>query len=113
LGIGADADIAIYDLDPKQEYSNAPDKLVRIFAQAWMTIKDGIVVQKTGKMVATPKGRTYWIDAQVAPDLAATVEQDLRQKFEKYYTVQFDNYPVSKAYLHRSAPIRLSAKSAA
>jgi formylmethanofuran dehydrogenase subunit A len=112
LGIGADADVAIYDLDPKQELANAPDKLVRAFSQAWMTIKDGIVVQKAGKMVAIPKGRTYWIDAQVAPDLAATVEQDIRQRFEKYYTVQFENYPVSKAYLHRSAPIRLAAKSA-
>jgi formylmethanofuran dehydrogenase subunit A len=107
LGIGADADIAIYDLDPKQEYSNNPMKLVRGFTQAWMTIKDGQIVHKAGKVVATPKGRTHWVDAEVAPDLAKEVEQEIRDKFMRHYTIAFENYPVSKRYLYRPAPVRL------
>jgi formylmethanofuran dehydrogenase subunit A len=111
LGIGATADIAMYNLDPQEDYSKHPDKLIRGLAQAWMTIKQGHVVQKNGKMVATPKGSTHWIDAEVEPELAREVEKDIRQKFISSYTISFENYPVSKRYLHRSAPLRLTASS--
>ncbi len=106
LGVGADADVAIYKLDAQKDYASSPDKLVRAFTQAEYTIKDGRIVQKRGKMVTLPKGRTYWVDAHMEPDLEATVEQDIRAKFEKRYSIQFENYPVSKRYLDWSAPVR-------
>jgi formylmethanofuran dehydrogenase subunit A len=109
LGAGADADIAIYNLDPKEDYSMKPEMLVSGLTQAWMTIKDGLMVQKEGKMKATPKGSTYWIDARPEPDLAKVVEKEIREYFESSYTIAFENYPVSKRYLHRSAPVRLEA----
>ncbi len=106
LGAGADADIAIYKLDAQKDYASSPDKLVRAFTRAEYTVKDGRIVQKRGKMVALPKGRTYWVDAHVEPDLAATVEREIREKFQKHYSIQFENYPVSRRYLDWSAPIR-------
>jgi formylmethanofuran dehydrogenase subunit A len=111
LGVGADADIAFYDLDPKEDYAKNPDQLIRGFTQAWMTIKDGRIVQKAGKMVAIPKGSTYWIDAQVEPELAKEVEKEIREKFKSSYTISYENYPVSKRYLHRSAAVKLEASS--
>jgi len=112
LGVGADADIAIYNLYPqKEDYSRNPAKLIRGLAKAWRTIKDGQVVVKEGRVVAMPPGRTYWIDARVAPDLAEAVEQEIREKFEKHYSVQFENYPVDRRYLPRSAPIRIFSAS--
>ena len=74
-----------------------------------MTLKDGQVVQKTGNMVATPKGRTHWIDSTMPTDLADEVEKEIREKFMYHYTIAFENYPVSKRYLHRSAPVRIPA----
>ena len=62
-------------------------------------------------MVAIPKGSTYWIDARVKADLAKEVEKDIRDKFMSSYTIAFENYPVSKRYLHRSSPIKLEASS--
>ncbi len=109
LGLGADADIAIYNLDPKEDYTKQPEKLVSGFIQAWMTIKDGQVVQKEGKMKTIPKGSTYWIDAEVESELAKEVEKEIREYFMNSYTIAFENYPVSKRYLHRSAPVRLEA----
>ncbi len=109
LGTGADADIAIYNIDPKEDYGKNPDKLVNGLSQAWMTIKDGIMVQKEGKMIATPKGSTHWVDAPPEPELAKVVEKEIREYFESSYTIAFENYPVSKRYLHRSAPVRLKA----
>ncbi len=111
VGNGADADIAIYNLDPTQEYSKSPAKLIKGLTQAALTLKDGIIVQKEGKMIATPPGRTYWIDAEVAPNLAEKVEKDIREKFLDHYTIAFENYPVSRRYLHRSAPVHVQASS--
>ncbi|MFX1244764.1 MAG: formylmethanofuran dehydrogenase subunit A [Promethearchaeota archaeon] len=111
LGVGADADIAIYDLDAKEDYAKQPGKLIRGFSKAWLTLKNGHIVQRDGKMVAVPKGSTHWIDAKVEPELAKEVEKDIRGKFMSAYTISFENYPVSKRYLHRSAPIRLEAGS--
>jgi formylmethanofuran dehydrogenase subunit A len=111
LGVGADADIAIYDLDPKEDYTKTPDKLIRGFSTAQLTIKSGQIVQRDGKMVAVPKGSTHWVDAKIEADLAKEVEQDIREKFMSSYTIAFENYPVSKRYLHRSTPIRLEASS--
>lgn len=108
---GADADVAIYNLDPKEDFAKHPDELIRGLSGAWMTIKGGHVVQKKGKMVATPKGSTHWIDATVEPELAKEAEKDIREKFMSSYTIAFENYPVSKRYLHRSAPMKLEASS--
>jgi len=77
------------------------------FSQAWMTIKDGIIVQREGKMKATPKGSTHWVDAKLEPELTKIVETEIRERFQNSYTISFDNYPVSKRYLQRSAPVRI------
>lgn len=111
LGLGGDGDVAIYALDPKLDYAKHPEKLIKGLSQAWMTIKDGQVVQKAGQMVSIPKGRTHWIDAAVAPDLAKEVENEIREKFMNSYTIAYENYPVSKRYLHRSTPVKLVASS--
>jgi formylmethanofuran dehydrogenase subunit A len=111
LGVSADADIAIYALDPKEDYAKAPEKLIRGFSQAQLTIKAGKIVQRDGKMVAVPKGSTHWVDAKIEAELAKEVEKDVREKFMSSYTIAFENYPVSKRYLHRSSPIRLEASS--
>ncbi|MFW9831540.1 MAG: formylmethanofuran dehydrogenase subunit A [Candidatus Thorarchaeota archaeon] len=111
LGIGADADIAIYSLQPKEDYSKNPEQLIRSLSQAWLTLKGGQIVQKEGAMIATPKGSTYWIDAAVEPELAKEVDKDIREKFMNAYTISYENYPVSKRYLHRSASVKLAASS--
>ena len=37
----------------------------------------------------------------VAPDYDKDVEQDIADWFEKFYTIQFRNYPVSDDYISR------------
>ena len=97
LGPGADADIAVYDLDPDQKRD-----LRRAFSRAYMVFKDGEVVVKEGRIVATPIGRTLWSKPQVEP--SEELERDLREAFS-FYTVQLDNYAVGEEYLARSHPI--------
>jgi len=92
LGPGADADITIYpkDSDPKE-----------MFAHPRYVIKAGEIVAQDGRIVQDRPGRTFY----VAPGYDRQIESAIREDFEKYYTVSFENYPVQlDHYLpHREA----------
>ncbi len=80
LGPGADADIAVY---PKRL-----DDAEWMFDHPVYVLKDGVVVVREGEIVEAPGGRSL---AVVAPWREAILPE-VRDWFEKYYTVQFDNY---------------------
>jgi len=109
LGVGADADIAIYNVNPKSADPSTDYKKYReAFSKAAYTIKDGEIVVKDGEIVKTPKGRTFWVDAELKKPYE--VSEDMKKRFREYWTVQFDNYPVSEKYLARSNPIPVEAE---
>ena len=54
---------------------------------------------KDGKVVNAVTGRTLWIDTKPKVDV---IEKDLRKRFESYYSVSLDNYPVDMSYLGES-----------
>ena len=93
LGVGADADIAIY---PKKD---DPEEM---FSRARYVLKGGEVVVKEGKVVKSVQGRTFYVE----PPREDWIERELREEFERYYTISFENYPVQDAYLPQSEVIR-------
>ncbi|MCW4055191.1 MAG: formylmethanofuran dehydrogenase subunit A [Candidatus Bathyarchaeota archaeon] len=110
LGPGADADIAIYDLNPRSDnLAEAPKKILKAFKNAAYTIKGGEVVARDGRIVKPVAGKTYWTNIKAAPSLLE-VEPELQRVFEQYYTVKYENYVVPEHYLTNSAPIMVQAK---
>ncbi len=108
LGIGADADIAIYNLNPEVvDPSKKYKKLRRAFKKAAYTIKDGNIVVKDGEIVKSVRGKTFW--ANVNTKTSAEVTADMKRRFRDYWTVEYENYPVSEKYLVISAPISVKA----
>jgi formylmethanofuran dehydrogenase subunit A len=108
LGIGADADIAIYALNPeKTDLSQKPRMIRRAFKHAAYTVKDGQIVVKDGEVVKVVGGRTFWVDVETKNASVETTA--LKKEFEKYYTVQYDNYLVPEHHLAVSAPIHVKA----
>jgi formylmethanofuran dehydrogenase subunit A len=108
LGVGADADISIYNVNPEttdiaQEYETVRDA----FGNAAYTIKDGLVVVKDGKVVQTVNGKTMWLDVNTAEQVE--IDDDMKRKFKEYWTVEYDNYPVSDHYVKVSSPITVKA----
>jgi len=100
LGIGADGDVTVYDLNPTEVDPSKDHKKVKdAFAKAKYTIKAGEVVVRDGEITAVPQGRTYWVDASVQEEHAARVQADLIEKFAKYYSIQMSNYMVQDAYV--------------
>ncbi len=110
LGVGADADIAIYDLNPeKANLANNPKAIRHAFRNAAYTIKDGEIVVKNGEVVKSVSGKTYWTDVKASPSLLE-IEPELQKIFEEYYTVKYENYLVPNHHLAVASPIPIQAK---
>jgi formylmethanofuran dehydrogenase subunit A len=98
LGVGADADIAIFDYNPKTtDGTQNPEAIVKSFGSAAYTIKAGEIAVKGGEVVAVdvPKN-TIWTDADGFNN--QEVINDVVEKFLKYYSVTLNNYPVQDSY---------------
>ncbi|MFQ5887120.1 MAG: formylmethanofuran dehydrogenase subunit A [Candidatus Hydrothermarchaeales archaeon] len=110
LGVGADADVAIYDMnpeeiDPSRDYKEIEEK----FSKAKYTIKDGTVVVKDGEIVKSVQGKTHWVNAKVDEDLEKEMMKDVEYNFKRFYTVNLGNYPIPESYLTRSGRIDIDA----
>jgi formylmethanofuran dehydrogenase subunit A len=81
LGVGADADVAIF---------NESDDRRRMFAYPRYVLKGGEVVIEEGEIRKSVDGKGLLVQ----PIFDETIEGFLRPLFEQYYTMSFDNYPV-------------------
>jgi formylmethanofuran dehydrogenase subunit A len=82
LGIGASADITVYeDLADREA----------MFATPVFVFKNGDLVVKSGKIVKVVQGATH----VARPDFDRSIEKSLRSYFERYHTVGFDNFKLS------------------
>jgi formylmethanofuran dehydrogenase subunit A len=87
LGIGADADIAIY---------NENKDVAHMFAYPRYVIKGGEVVVEEGEMRNAIDGHSYVFK----PEYDETIEEYLRPVFQQVYTMSFENYPVEESRVH-------------
>jgi formylmethanofuran dehydrogenase subunit A len=108
LGVGADADIAIYNvnpekIDPARKYKTAR----RAFKHAAYTIKGGEIVVMNDEIFKHVEGATMWLDVRTSEPVKIT--DDMKRKFREYWTVEYENYPVTEDYLEISHPKTLKA----
>ena len=88
LGVGADADVAIYRIRQDRE---------EMFARAAYVLKDGKVVVRAGQVRQSFTGRTLFVD----PEGAGKLPPDLAQDFADFYTVSLANFAVEDDYIAR------------
>ncbi|QDU95196.1 formylmethanofuran dehydrogenase subunit A [Lignipirellula cremea] len=81
LGVGADADLVIYNEDKD---------IARMFGHPRYVIKGGEIVIAEGDILATPQGR----ESILRPQYDETIEAFIKPRFEDVYTMSFENYPV-------------------
>lgn len=82
LGIGAAADITVYtEQEDKEAMFSKPDYV----------FKDGELVVKDGKVVRVVWGKTH----TAKPAYDTGVEKGLKDYFDKYHTIQLDNFKIS------------------
>jgi formylmethanofuran dehydrogenase subunit A len=108
LGVGADADVAIYNVNPEKiDISQKYKTVRRAFTNAAYTIKGSKVVAKDGEILQHVDGCTMWLDVKTAEQVK--VDEEIKRKFREYWTVEYENYPVTDHYLKISNPITVKA----
>ncbi len=86
LGPGADADIAILDVQADWEQT---------FARPRCVVKAGDVIIEDGEIRRDVDGRTFYVE----PDSDPALVPEIRKWFADFYTIEFENYPVGLEYL--------------
>src|SRR5439155_25556798 len=81
LGVGADADVTVYNENPDGEL---------MFRYPRYVIKAGEIIVEEGDLKSNNDGREFIIHPACDPE----IEAYLRPVFQQYYTMSFDNYPV-------------------
>ncbi len=90
LGVGADADVAIY--------TPSTDRLA-MFQLPRYVLKGGEVIVEQGEIRQEVFGRTLYADTTYDEG----VLPDIQKWFESCYTIQFANYPVDEHYMAHGA----------
>jgi formylmethanofuran dehydrogenase subunit A len=87
LGVGADADITIYDeMDDKEMMFNAPRYV----------IKSGNTIIGNHEFITDFIGKLL----HITPEYDKKIEEVVQPFFESYYSIEFSNYAVDDSYLH-------------
>jgi formylmethanofuran dehydrogenase subunit A len=114
LGIGTNADIAVYDIkpneiDPSAEY----EAIEKNFGNAAYTIKDGEILVKDGEVVKVVPSHTIWTNVKGLESEEKRVIDSIMPAFNKYYTVKFENYQVHDNYVPHPIEVKVQAGNAA
>ncbi len=95
LGVGADADIVLYPkLENKEE----------MFERPVYVLKEGEVILQEGQILKDWTGKTIFVEL---PENKA-FQNEIRDDFEKYYTVEFSNYPTGLETFARYESVKVS-----
>jgi formylmethanofuran dehydrogenase subunit A len=81
LAPGAAADIVAYSDQPDRE---------AMFARPAYVFKDGQLVAQRGRIVQVTRGATH----TVKPQFDRSIERPLREFFDRYHTISFDNVAI-------------------
>jgi len=79
LGVGANADITVYEDLPDRE---------EMFTRPVFVFKNGELIVRSGKVVHVVQGATH----VARPDFDGGIEKSLKKYFESYHTVAMDNF---------------------
>jgi formylmethanofuran dehydrogenase subunit A len=99
LGIGADADLTLYEEHEDKE---------KMFSTPRYVIKDGQLIIEDYEFRADHEGRIL----HVAPDYDPEIEKAIKPFFEEFYSIRFDNYAVSDHHLHHQQVIPTTHQAA-
>ena len=83
LGLGADADIAVYKINPETtDPSKMYKKVRKAFRNTVYTVKGGEIVSKNGQILNHMNGSTMWLDVKVSEPFK--IDEAMKRKFREY-----------------------------
>ncbi|NHJ15254.1 MAG: formylmethanofuran dehydrogenase subunit A, partial [Candidatus Thorarchaeota archaeon] len=99
LGVGADADVTVYDFKPeKADLANNPDDIIKYFGQTRFTFKGGKQIAKKGVVGKQLPSRVHSIHPKLNDALSERIDKELGEMMGKWFSHSFSNYPVPMRY---------------
>jgi formylmethanofuran dehydrogenase subunit A len=109
LGVGADADVSVYDVDPmKVDLAMNPERIIKTFSQSYLTFLRGKQVSKKGKVKGTQERKVWTIHPELNESLWDRINKELEVMMNDWYSHSFYNYPVPVRYrapLEQTIPV--------
>lgn len=102
MGIGAKADISVYDIDVNDfdtTLMKNSEKLEKSLLNSKYTIKDGEILVKDSKIIKLVNSRHVWSNVEGLHEKEEKLIKRIKPEFNKYYTIKYENYPVPDHYL--------------
>ncbi|MDR2544406.1 MAG: formylmethanofuran dehydrogenase subunit A [Methanobrevibacter sp.] len=113
LGIGANADIAVYDIKPNDIDPSAEHEAIeKGFGNATYTFKDGKILVKDGEIVDIVPSRTLWTNVSGLEAEEEAIVEKIMPSFNKYYTIKFENYKVHDHFVPNPIAVNVQAGKA-
>jgi formylmethanofuran dehydrogenase subunit A len=112
LGVGANADIAVYDIEPENfDPSRAANAAIveKQLGGTLYTIKDGEILVKDGEIVKVVSSKHLRTSVQGFEEEEKRILEQIMPMFKKYYTVKFENYVVQDHYAEPSVEYKVNA----
>jgi formylmethanofuran dehydrogenase subunit A len=101
--------VAIYNVNPETTDIARKYKTVRkAFRNAAYTIKEGKIVVKDGEIVQNVDGKTMWLNVETREQ--CQIDEEMKNRFKQYWSVEYENYPVYDHYLKVPEVIAVKAK---
>ncbi|MHA1150144.1 MAG: amidohydrolase family protein [Promethearchaeota archaeon] len=96
LGIGADGDLNILDidigdLDPKKEY----DKIIQTLSNIEYVIKDGKIIKNAEKFDLNPQGKILWSEGMIDFKDSSFILNKKKDFYQKYYSIFYKTLKTS------------------
>ncbi|MFX1481746.1 MAG: formylmethanofuran dehydrogenase subunit A [Promethearchaeota archaeon] len=115
LGVGADADVAVYDVDvTKVDLAKNPEKIIKTFSTSYLTFLGGKQVSKKGNVKDTGNEGVMTVHPQLNEDLWKRINKELEKKMNAWYSHSFYNYPVPERYrAHLEKKVKIDSTSVA
>lgn len=101
---GAYGNVAVYNLDP----GALPDDyrlIEQAFSRAAYTVKEGEIVVRDGKIIGEPGKHTVFTSVRTPEN--PQVMHDITDRFASDYTINLENYQVSRSQVINPRPIRV------
>ncbi len=107
LGIGADGDVAIYDInpldtDPSTEY----ERMKKAFSLTEYTIKNGEIVSEKGEIKKEIYGNTFWVNSY-RQEHWNLIGDDVSRIF-RFYSIELSSYGVEESWIRNSSPVEVA-----
>ena len=99
LGVGADADVAVYGFNPeKVDLAGNPDLILKHFTRTKLTFKGGQQISKNGVVGKQLPSSVISVHPQLNDDLSQRIDRELEDMMSKWFSHSFSNYPVPMRY---------------